>query len=723
MSLITLSSEDCEMIEKCVDMISMQCKMIANMLRRSRDASGAVPSRRQDTSPSEGNEGMADMLNNAVSTLSSAVRQVSSEMDTHSDPQSAARKRARMRHGSALPESFDDSHLSAEALSLHTTTPPPAKRRGRPPRDYGDELGPAFAMYASENYSRAEQSILARAGAATGTRIPKNEVLRAVWDTWWLSAQAMKDKYLTLSRHEMAVNETHMLELLLDFPLPTEAVAAQASLRHGNSRTISRSPEPISAFEIYLREQVPLLRSKVPDWSDAEIHRRLSVNWTNMSSSDRERYNSGATLVGASPLQQSYPGSSTTPANINVGVRGYSMSAGQKSGSRSWSQSTPRRAYVLFCRQERPLLVHANPEWDLPTVNKELGRKWKELTPDQKEVFYDLERKESESRAVASSLPISTHIDGHGGELYGIHGSAATGMYQKNGNQFNGAFPTTPTGPGSGRDYGSAMLARAGGRPGILGSGNPHKGPSKAYVFYSRMNRKSVTTEHPDWDLATVNRELGRMWKVLGREERQSWEERAAVGAGISVDTDSASSTPYMRESPAAAPGTGGVAVTSSMVAPLPMPAALSMNSEPTISSIPATPASGTATPTTKEEPVQSGHPGLDGEGEGEAEDVEMQDEDTEDEEMHNTYERTRVPSEGAAYTSSPTVYSGQSSASHGPSAAPIKLPIQATPITSVARPPPTAKPAAIAISNDTGAVRLDTVPTIPSSSLQEPMP
>ncbi|PIA18230.1 hypothetical protein COEREDRAFT_18120, partial [Coemansia reversa NRRL 1564] len=60
----------------------------------------------------------------------------------------------------------------------------------------------------------------------------------------------------------------------------------------------------------------------------------------------------------------------------------------------------PRRAYVLFCRQERPLLVHANPQWDLPTVNKELGRKWKELTPDQKEVFYDLERKESESRAV-----------------------------------------------------------------------------------------------------------------------------------------------------------------------------------------------------------------------------------------------------------------------------------------------------------------------------------
>ncbi|KAI8325601.1 hypothetical protein GQ54DRAFT_244291, partial [Martensiomyces pterosporus] len=58
----------------------------------------------------------------------------------------------------------------------------------------------------------------------------------------------------------------------------------------------------------------------------------------------------------------------------------------------------PRRAYVLFCRQERPLVVNANPQWDLPTVNKELGRKWKDLNAEQRQVFFDLERKEAESR-------------------------------------------------------------------------------------------------------------------------------------------------------------------------------------------------------------------------------------------------------------------------------------------------------------------------------------
>ncbi|KAJ2296178.1 hypothetical protein IWW54_007006, partial [Coemansia sp. RSA 2705] len=99
MSLITLSSEDCEMIEKCVDMISMQCRMIGGMLRRSREASGVQPAR-HDVLPPENSEGMVEMLNNAVSTLASTVRQVSTEIGPHGDPHTASRKRSRMRHGS-----------------------------------------------------------------------------------------------------------------------------------------------------------------------------------------------------------------------------------------------------------------------------------------------------------------------------------------------------------------------------------------------------------------------------------------------------------------------------------------------------------------------------------------------------------------------------------------------------------------------------------------------
>ncbi|KAJ1733885.1 hypothetical protein LPJ61_001348, partial [Coemansia biformis] len=650
MSHVALSCEDSEMIEKCVDMISMQCRMIANMLRRARDASGAAARNHHDFSPSESNEGMVDRLSNAAATLAATARHVTADLGPHADSQDVTRKRQRARYGSALPDAYDDVHPGLEGPNLHASTPPPAKRRGRPPRDYGDELGPAFAVYASEYYQRTEHAFLERAGGPPGSRVPKSEVLRAIWDAWWLSSQATKDKYLSLSRHEMVVNETHMLELLLDYPLPGEALAAQASLRHNSARMPSRSPEPLTAFDVFVREQIPLLRSKVPDWSDSEIHRRLSVNWNSMAPAEREKYAvlAAVSTTAGSQSHSMYPtlphSAAATPTHTVLTPRGSAGGPGIKSGPRTLGQSVPRRAYVLFCRQERPLLVQANPQWDLPTVNKELGRRWKELTAEQKEAYHDLERRECELRAAQAGVSPAASVGfGHGREPYGARAaldSSSTGY--RRGASYADSTQYTPTGPAGGRTLGGgsagSMPPRATARSGTLGSGNPNKGPSRAYVFYSRLNRKGVTSEHPDWDLATVNRELGRMWKALSLDERQSWEGRAStVVGGGPADSESTTSTPHLRASPeTSAHATAG----ASTVTPSPTPAALQPAAENGATSGPVTPASEVMTPTPKDDGALPGPHGPeddgDGDGEGVAEDVEMQDDDTEDDESRD---------------------------------------------------------------------------------------
>ncbi|KAJ2386451.1 hypothetical protein GGI23_006486, partial [Coemansia sp. RSA 2559] len=484
-------------------MISMQCKMVSNMLRRSRAASG-VPTSYQSDFGVESNDGMADMLSNAASTLNSAARQISADaagsvVDAHS------RKRPRSRQHAPYMDISDDHSGGFDTTSPHTTTPIHVKRRGRPPRDYGEELGPAFAMYASENYMNTENSLIERVGDVSGVpHLPREDVLRSLWDSWWLSSQSVKDKYLSLSRQEMTENETHMLELLLDYPLPQEASVAQTSNRSMGYNRHSLSPQPAAPFDLFMREQIPILRSKVPDWSDAEISRRLAVNWNSMSSADRERYEMPATQQSAYPVA----GALATPVGkVSVARDGH------KSGPRSSGHSAPRRAYVLFCRQERPLLVNENSSWDLPTVNKELGRRWKELSPDKKDFYHKLERKEAESRASVDASP-------QNGSSYAVRGN---GAYQRPGGYFGGAS-SIPLGPSSVRSASAigSTIQRSGGKPGTPGSGNPNKGPSKAYVLYSRLNRKGVTSEHPDWDLATINRELGRMWKSLSLEERHT---------------------------------------------------------------------------------------------------------------------------------------------------------------------------------------------------------
>ncbi|KAJ1868954.1 hypothetical protein H4R99_007899, partial [Coemansia sp. RSA 1722] len=577
-------------IERCVDMISMQCKMIANMLRRSRDTSGAGQDSRTESNMSDVGEGTVDMLNNAMSALSSSVRQVSNEASMFgSGPRSSARKRSRGKTYGGLPgdggvSAGSEDMNGADGSYLHaTTTPPAVKRRGRPPRDYGDELGPAFAMYASEVYAKTMQDMLDRMDAPHGTRLGKSEVLRAVWDNWWLSSQALKDKYLSLARHEISVNEANMIEILLDYPLPSEAPAMQAATRVQNGVNSSsgshhaQSPEPAGdALDAYMREQVPLLRGKVPDWSDTEIQRRLLVNWNGLSAPERERYEISARVRASGARPESSAGPVFTPG-------------------RPAAHSAPRRAYVLFCRKERPVLVNENPLWDLPTVNKELGRRWKELSSADKEVYHDMERREAEQRTLART------------------GSAAAIAATRDGGSNGG--PALAPRPG--------VYSRPGGFFGVMnasprGGPNPNKGPSKAYVQYSRMNRKRVTAENPDWDLATINRELGRMWKTLPQDERQIWEARVAEG-----ERSSAASTPVYRASPAAPQHL------SLGLAPSPVP----VPGGSVAASIPATPASETATPTPTSAHAPRAHsPAALHDLESEAEDVDMHDDETESE-------------------------------------------------------------------------------------------
>ncbi|KAJ2761543.1 hypothetical protein IWQ57_006021, partial [Coemansia nantahalensis] len=309
-----------------------------------------------------------------------------------------------------------------------------------------------------------------------------------------------------------------------------------------------------------------------------------------------------------------------------------------KSGSRSVGQSVPRRAYVLFCRQERPVLVQANPHWDLPTVNKELGRKWKELTAEQKEAYHDLERKEAELRASQGGAPHATPSrHSHGSDPYGARdASDASGAGFRRSGSYADSTQYTPTGPAGSRALGAgSALTRASGKSGALGSGNPNKGPSKAYVFYSRMNRRTVTSEHPDWDLATVNRALGRMWQALSLDERQSWEGRAGSGAaGGPTDSESSTTTPHQRASPAAPAHAAA--------------AALQAAGENGTASAPATPASEVQTPTPKDDAMCVSPRDLGDDADGIAEDVDMQDDDTEDDEARVGKDRT--PSDSTTY-------------------------------------------------------------------------
>ncbi|KAJ2095306.1 hypothetical protein GGI09_004940, partial [Coemansia sp. S100] len=272
-----------------------------------------------------------------------------------------------------------------------------------------------------------------------------------------------------------------------------------------------------------------------------------------------------------------------------------------------------------------------------------------------------------------------------------------------------GYFAGVSTTPTNGRHThsGPTAIAHSNGRPGSTGAGYPNKGPSKAYVYYSRLIRRSVTDSHREWDLATVNRELGRMWKTLPPDERQMWENRAAAAAAAG---DPILSTPRHRISPASF--VHPLAVHSATGATTPSTAAVSGDNSN--ASMPVTPVSGSVTPMSRDDAIALLHH-RDYDGESEAEDVEMQDDETESEEaLAQQSPDGMTPATVPAYPTSahysPTRPLELDSAPPPADSLPKYSSAQSA---SASKPPPTAKPA---VGNGTAPASLDIPAQEPSS-------
>jgi len=49
-----------------------------------------------------------------------------------------------------------------------------------------------------------------------------------------------------------------------------------------------------------------------------------------------------------------------------------------------------------------------------------------------------------------------------------------------------------------------------------------------AFMLWSNSNREKTKAEHPDWKLADVSKHFGEQWKLVGAEEKEKWEAKAA---------------------------------------------------------------------------------------------------------------------------------------------------------------------------------------------------
>ena len=577
-------------------MISVHCRMVAELLRRAHGkATPAADTTTVSTPRGELNVNI-DSLGPAVDALTTSFQRATHEsrhvsppsankMDVESNtPKSGAivpRKRGRPRKSDTFIYTHYDTSTPNNS-SFYTTAPgsnahgdlvitPPTKRRGRPPRDLGSELYPTFSLYVNEHYATAETHLNKQnqeshprepgldndldpmTGGDLSTQvkpISKDSVISWLWNQWWHLPQIQKDHYLNRARSESRARPEFIQNLVAKYPLPAEAIAQVRAVAINNVST-SRNESPMAdiiltptsaaaatttptknhntntndvsgndqqqqrpssssaapqeeastpdPYTLFCHEQMPRVSKQFPDWTVQDIERRLAIQWNNMEEEELKRYESDAKALA----QKAGSGSAT--------FVGYT-------GSASWTKARggSRRAYVLYCRYERPTIVRENVDWDLPEVNKELGRRWKEMPHDEKEKYFAMERAES-------------------------------GYHTNDDMSRSGSPVPTPKSAPLVRQPQTPLAHKVDHHPKIPLSHPlsprtyiPGKGPSRAYILFSRLTRSSIVKQHSDFDLAAINRELGRMWKEMTSEERTYWEDKAK-------DTPAKGSTPESR--------------------------------------------------------------------------------------------------------------------------------------------------------------------------------
>ena len=135
----------------------------------------------------------------------------------------------------------------------------------------------------------------------------------------------------------------------------------------------------------------------------------------------------------------------------------------------------PLTPYILFCMEKRDTVKTDNPSMGGKEVTTELGRLWKELTDDEKDIY---KKKYQEDKVRYAS------------ELSNYESPDESPTEKKTVKKSN----KKTTGPKRGLS---------------------------SYIFFCQENRAVVKADEPDFDAKEVTRELGRRWSALSDTDKE----------------------------------------------------------------------------------------------------------------------------------------------------------------------------------------------------------
>jgi hypothetical protein len=236
------------------------------------------------------------------------------------------------------------------------------------------------------------------------------------------------------------------------------------------------------------------IKESYPDMSAKEIIKELGKVWRSLSDDEKETY----VNMSVKDRNRYEEEISNYVAPTNIGFL----------NPKKTKRSGPKRgltAYIYFCKDHRDTLKEEQPELSTKEITTGLGKKWKELTDDEKVPFVklaanDKTRYEKEKETYVDSEHISVE-------------DKKTNDVKSKPNDKKSSKKTN--------DVKSKPNDKKSSKKKIS-----HK--KSGYILYCQEQRVEVKNDNPSWSSQQVTKELGKTWKALSDEKQVGYNERAS---------------------------------------------------------------------------------------------------------------------------------------------------------------------------------------------------
>jgi len=318
-----------------------------------------------------------------------------------------------------------------------------------------------------------------------------------------------------------------------------------------------------SAYIFYCSANREEVKRENPDLPATEITTKLAEMWNTlpddqkvpfvkMSEQDKERYETE---------RSSYVPSEPSESSKDTKKRGKKE---RKEGPKK-----ALAAYMFFCQHARPTVKEECPELKGKDITVELGRRWNELTDEQKAPFvakheadkarYEREKASGVTSAPAQPAPAASKAPAKASAKASAKVATAPATAPAKAQPAGKAPAKAAAAPAkapakapAGKASAKASTKVPANTTPITATSAPAAPASKkgkndvkqtpGYLVFLDENRDELESDHPDWNETKVLTEVNKRWKELSASDREAYElegaQQSDSESGVELEDD-----------------------------------------------------------------------------------------------------------------------------------------------------------------------------------------